>query len=176
MQRHRKTREKKAPQKRKRTEPAKLTRSRKGNTTGVGTVKKKPAKLKKERTYADDSDEDEDKLDDAIPDYLKKRKRLFDAHKDEADHSGLRLPPSYDDVVFSDDEHLEDLQERPAFTNIKPCAPYKDRKLRFSLGVIPAPIAQWLREYQVQGAEFMHELIAYQKGGILGDDMVGHAY
>lgn len=173
MQRHLKSREKKATGKRKRTEPkVKQTRARKNNTTGVGTVKKKPAKLKKERTYGDDSDdEDEDKLDDAIPDYLKKRKRVFDAHKDEPDHSGLRLPPIYDEVVFSDDEHLEDLHERPNFTTIKPCAPYKDKNLRYSLGVIPAPIAQWLRDYQVQGAEFMHELIAYQKGGILGDDM-----
>src|SRR5947208_16523103 len=43
--------------------------------------------------------------------------------------------------------------------------------LPYSLGVLPAPIAQWLRDYQVDGVAFLHELFVYQKGGILGDDM-----
>src|SRR6202000_761939 len=48
---------------------------------------------------------------------------------------------------------------------------YKDIELPISLGLIPAPIAQFLRDYQVDGVKFLHELFVYQKGGILGDDM-----
>ncbi|MCF3243882.1 SNF2-related protein, partial [Escherichia coli] len=38
-------------------------------------------------------------------------------------------------------------------------------------GVIPAPIAQWLRDYQVEGVQFLHERFVKQTGAILGDDM-----
>jgi len=160
--------------KRKPGEPTKVKRAKK-STTGVAKVvskPKKPASLRKERTYGDDSsDDDEDALDDSLPDYLKSRKRTRDTEQAMLGNRGLKLPPSYDDVEFSDDERLADLSERPNFTQIQPCAPYEDIKMDRSLGVIPAPIAQWLREYQVQGAEFMHEHIVYQKGGLLGDDM-----
>jgi SNF2 family DNA or RNA helicase len=82
----------------------------------------------------------------------------------------LRLPPRYDDIEFSDDERLEELEERP---NLKfpPSRPYKDVELCHSAGVIPASIAQYLRDYQIDGAAFLHELFVYQRGGILGDDM-----
>jgi SNF2 family DNA or RNA helicase len=30
---------------------------------------------------------------------------------------------------------------------------------------------QWLRDYQVDRAAFLHELFVYQKGSILGDGM-----
>jgi len=52
-----------------------------------------------------------------------------------------------------------------------PPSEYKDIELPTSLGIIPAPIAQWLREYQVTGARFLHEAFIYQRGAILGDDM-----
>jgi len=108
----------------------------------------------------------------ALPEYLRKRKNFFDvARKKLDDSAGLRLPPSYEDIEFSDDERLEDLKEKPDFSAIKPCAPYEDVELPYSLGIIPAPIAQWLRDYQRQGASFLHELFVYQRGGLLGDDM-----
>lgn len=43
--------------------------------------------------------------------------------------------------------------------------------MRETGGVIPAPIAQWLRDYQVEGVEFLHERFVKQTGAILGDDM-----
>ncbi|RAL11294.1 putative DNA excision repair protein (Rad26L) [Aspergillus homomorphus CBS 101889] len=95
----------------------------------------------------------------------------FDRRAEHLKASGLKLPPSYDEVDFSDDERLEFLQERPAFQHLKPCNKYEDITLPYSLGLIPAPIAQWLRQYQVDGAAFLHEMFVYQKGGILGDDM-----
>jgi len=85
--------------------------------------------------------------------------------------AGLMLPPTYDDVYFSDNERIKTLEERPDFPHVTPPAPYKDIELPYSLGIIPAPIAQYLRDYQVKGVAFLHELFVYQKGGILGDDM-----
>lgn len=124
----------------------------------------------KPKEYGDVSSEDE-LMEHTLPDYLQKRRTQFDRRVDHLRQSGLKLPPDFDDVEFSDDERLEELQERPAFTGISPCSKYEDITLPYSLGLIPAPIAQWLRQYQVDGAAFLHELFVYQKGGILGDDM-----
>lgn len=106
-----------------------------------------------------------------VPEYIEARRTTFDKRTKILREGGLKLPPDYDNIDFSDDERLEDLQERPNFINIKPNAEYKDKELYASLGLIPAPIAQWLRDYQVQGAAFLHKLFVYQQGGILGDDM-----
>lgn len=147
-------------------------RSGKQASTIVGKRVVKRRKLDKTPKYRDvgegSSDDAEEK---AIPEYLKKRRNLFDAELNQLDNSGLRLPPTYDDIDFSDDERLEVLKEKPDFKAIKPCASYEDVELPYSLGIIPAPIAQWLRDYQRQGASFLHELFVYQKGGLLGDDM-----
>lgn len=148
-------------------------RPRNTTSTGVGKIAKKPTKAKKQRGFGVASEGDSDEEDESIPDYIRNRRRAFDHKKDLMDGGGdgLQVPPNYDDIEFSDDERMEHLQERPSFTNIKPCAPYKDIPLPLSAGLIPAPIAQWLREYQVTGAAFLHELFVYQMGGILGDDM-----
>lgn len=106
-----------------------------------------------------------------LPDYLRSRKAQFDRRTERMKQSGLKLPPDYEDVDFSDDERLEFLPEKPVFTTMKPCRAYEDITLPYSLGLIPAPLAQWLRQYQVDGVAFLHELFVYQKGGILGDDM-----
>ncbi|ODM18816.1 hypothetical protein SI65_05433 [Aspergillus cristatus] len=113
---------------------------------------------------------EDDGMEHTLPDYLRKRKTQFDRKTELLKQSGLKLPPDFEDVDFSDDERLAHLRERPKFTT-KPCRPYEDITLPYSLGLIPAPIAQWLRQYQVDGAAFLHELFIYQKGGILGDDM-----
>ncbi|TID19781.1 DNA excision repair protein [Venturia nashicola] len=109
--------------------------------------------------------------DEHVPDYIKNRKEKFEKIKEKLGEAGLKLPPSYGDVYFSDDEILEDIKEKPQLPRLTPCAPYEDKQLQYSGGTVPAPIAQWLRDYQVEGAEFLHELFVWQRGGILGDDM-----
>ena len=118
-----------------------------------------------------EEDEDEALMETTLPEYLKQRRSRWDRKREEMGIDGLQVPPSYNDVDFSDDERLADLHERPRLVNQTPKFEYKDIYLPYSQGIIPAPIAQWLRPYQVAGVEFMHELFIYQKGGILGDDM-----
>ncbi|KAI1485842.1 P-loop containing nucleoside triphosphate hydrolase protein [Biscogniauxia mediterranea] len=121
-----------------------------------------------------DSDSDSDSLEKLLPEYIRTRREEFDENHKILREAGLRLPPDYSDLYFSDDERLGELEEKPQFdekSGIKPCQPYKDVILKNSGGVIPASIAQYLRDYQIQGVQFLHELFVYQKGGILGDDM-----
>lgn len=129
----------------------------------------KPVRLVKHDTYGADSDSDE-APETALPQFLKDRRSKWEIHRGDLGDAGLHLPPDYSDVQFSDDERLERVKEKPVLP-IKPCSEYKDIELRYSAGIVPAPIAQWLRDYQVKGAEFLHELFVFQKGGILGDDM-----
>jgi len=111
-------------------------------------------------------------MEDSLPDYLQTRRKKFERDRDRLKEAGLRLPPEYDDIEFSDDDRLAELDERPNFPNsVRPSRKYEDIPLPHSLGAIPAPIAQYLRDYQVDGVAFLHELFVYQKGGILGDDM-----
>ena len=118
----------------------------------------------------DISSDNDAETEDPLPGYLRKRREDFD-QRAVLEQAGLRLPPDYDDVYFSDDEGLEFLAERPMFKDSQPCAKYEDITLPYSMGLIPASIGQWLRKYQVDGAAFLHELFVYQRGGILGDDM-----
>lgn len=124
----------------------------------------------KEKQWGEETDDDK-LMEHTLPDYLQNRRARFDRRTEKLQAAGLKLPPKYDDVDFSDDERLEDLAERPEFARGTPSAPYKDKQLPRSLGLIPAPIAQWLRDYQVEGTAFLHALFVYQTGGILGDDM-----
>ncbi|KKK21084.1 DNA excision repair protein [Aspergillus rambellii] len=140
----------------------------------VGRIPKQESKAsrpRRSREYREDVQSEDELMEFTLPDYLQKRRLLFDRRVEQLTQAGLKLPPDYDQVDFSDDERLEFLQEKPAFKEISPCNEYKDILLPFSLGLIPAPVAQWLRQYQVDGAAFLHELFVYQRGGILGDDM-----
>lgn len=138
--------------------------SRKGEPRAEGSSRGK------ERAWRDDSDYEF--VDAEIPPYLIARRKEFDGQYEAMSAAGLRLPPRYTDIVFSDDERLEDLEERPNFPpTVEPSRPYKDIQLPNSAGVIPASISQYLRDYQIDGVSFLHELFIYQKGGILGDDM-----
>lgn len=138
--------------------------------TGVGRQAKKRRPTGQRAKY-DDVPSDEEGMDHTMPDYLQQRRNTFNERAEKMKEAGLVLPPSYDDIYFSDNERIKVLKERPDFPKITPPAPYKDIELPYSLGIIPAPIAQYLRDYQVKGAAFLHELFVYQKGGILGDDM-----
>ncbi|KAL4890873.1 P-loop containing nucleoside triphosphate hydrolase protein [Aspergillus ambiguus] len=140
----------------------------------VGKIPKhedKPRPRRPLREYGEEVPSEDELMEYTLPEYLQKRRSRFEGRLHHLKQSGLKLPPDYDDVDFSDDERLEFLREKPAFTTLNPCSPYKDITLPYSLGLVPAPVAQWLRQYQVDGAAFLHELFVYQKGGILGDDM-----
>ncbi|KAK5020634.1 DNA excision repair protein [Cryomyces antarcticus] len=165
----------------KRKRAAASTRKAKTDAAGSSMVGKKSHRatrlrdegkptLKKYDSSKTDS-EDDDLVEDTLPDYLKTRYKKWVENTTKMGEAGLRVPPTYDHVDFSDDENLQHLREKPDFPHTKPSAPYKDVVMPYSGGIIPAPIAQWLREYQVKGAEFLHDLFVWQRGGILGDDM-----
>lgn len=142
------------------------------NATGRNprnTKARKGSAAKKDPEFGGDSDDN--LMEYTLPDYLQSRRARFDKRTEVLKQAGLKLPPRFDDMEFSDDERLEYLRERPDFPKARPSAPYKDIQLPYSLGLIPAPIAQWLRDYQVHGVSFLHKLFVYQTGGILGDDM-----
>lgn len=151
------------------------TRKSKFPRDGTGQRSRKEEKKPRRHGYKEYKEDlvssEDDGMEHTLPDYVHKRKAQFDRKTELLQQSGLKLPPDYEDVDFSDNERLAHLRERPEFTTMKPCRPYEDTTLPYSLGLIPAPIAQWLRQYQVDGAAFLHELFIYQKGGILGDDM-----
>ena len=143
-------------------------------TNGVGHASKRSKgkeRGKKQKDWGDVTDDENDLMEHTLPDYLQARRSKFDKRMGIMKEAGLKLPPSYDDIDFSDDERLEHLKEKPDFPGGKQSAPYKDKPLPKSLGLIPAPIAQWLRDYQVEGTAFLHTMFVYQMGGILGDDM-----
>lgn len=109
-----------------------------------------------------------------VAEHVRSRRRRFNKTRETLKISGLRLPPDFRDIEFSEDENMETLARRPQFpstSGAKPCRPYKDVELDRSAGLIPAPVAQYLRDYQVEGANFLHQHFVYQTGCILGDDM-----
>ncbi|KAH7066185.1 P-loop containing nucleoside triphosphate hydrolase protein [Paraphoma chrysanthemicola] len=115
-------------------------------------------------SVAEDGEANTTYLDDPIPDYvLSRQKSLKKLHE-----AGLRYPPSYHGIDIS----TSDCEERPVLDrSIKPQRAKEDIALPDSGGMIPAPIAQWLRDYQVEGVQFLHERFVRQTGAILGDDM-----
>ncbi|KHN96599.1 SNF2-related protein [Metarhizium album ARSEF 1941] len=109
-----------------------------------------------------------------IPDYLQERRRKYDANRKQYHEAALMLPPDYTDIDFLESTGTRELKQRPEFdarSGVKPSRPYKDIELPQSAGLIPAPIAQYLRDYQVVGAKFLHRKFVFQEGCILGDDM-----
>jgi SNF2 family DNA or RNA helicase len=139
----------------------------------VGLRARPASRDKSKSKIKEETDADlQDQLDDEhLPDYLKKRKEKFEEVRERLGNAGLKLPPDYEDIYFSDDERMDQLQEKPSFRGTQPTGPYKDVTLEYSGGTIPAAIAQWVRDYQFQGIEFLHELFVWQRGGLLGDDM-----
>lgn len=103
-------------------------------------------------------------LDEPIPDYLTSRQNALKILHE----AGLRYPPNYDDVEFS---NMESAVKPKLDKAIKPQRVNEDIVLDESRGIIPAPIARWLRDYQVEGVQFLHERFVKQTGAILGDDM-----
>lgn len=126
---------------------------------------------RKDDVYGDDCDDAMALMETTLPSYLQERKQKWERRWERLKEAGLMTPPDYDDVYFSGDERMEKLAEKPKFPAGTKQGKYADIEMKYSAGIIPAPIAQWLRDYQFKGAEFLHELFVWQKGGILGDDM-----
>ncbi|KAF4586085.1 SNF2-related protein [Ophiocordyceps camponoti-floridani] len=135
--------------------------------------KRRKAKRKSKRPtkLSDAGDIDGDPDLDGVPDYLQERRRAFDAYRKLHHQAALMLPPDYSGICFDESARLGELLERPQFSGIKPSRPYRDLELPQSAGLIPASIAQYLRDYQLAGVRFLHRKFVYQEGGILGDDM-----
>lgn len=109
-----------------------------------------------------------------LPDYLVQRRQEFDANRKRLHEAALMLPPDYSGIDLGDVNGIENLRERPVFpstSGIRPVRAYEDIELSQSAGLIPASIAQYLRDYQIDGVKFLHRKFVYQEGGILGDDM-----
>lgn len=158
----------------------KATKATRGRAKGKAESKANPRRsLQDFRDGVDENGPEEDAVDRNavfIPSHILDRRQQFEHEKETLGQAGLKLAPEYDDLYFSDDErNPKDLEERPKFNpqfdHVEPCRPYKDIVLDSSAGLIPASIAQYLRDYQVEGVKFLHERFVYQKGAILGDDM-----
>ncbi|KAK2603669.1 hypothetical protein QQS21_004142 [Conoideocrella luteorostrata] len=138
-------------------------------------TKRKSAAKSDKNASGNDSRGTHDEIDlSDLPDYLQERRRAFDADKKMHHEAALMLPPDYTGIDFDESRRLGELKERPEFdvkSGIKPSRPYKDIELPQSAGLLPASIAQYLRDYQVAGVKFLHRKFVYQEGGILGDDM-----
>jgi SNF2 family DNA or RNA helicase len=102
-----------------------------------------------------------------IPDYIHSRRKKLRRLQ----AAGLRYPPCHDDIPFSESEKRSESDEKPVLVGVKPQRSFKDVALPISKGIIPAPIAQWLREYQIDGVNFLHQRFVEQRGALLGDDM-----
>ena len=147
--------------------PAKRRAKReKGDADDEGTARPTKKHQRAAATVGTPGSEDGDEIpvedDKSVPDYiLTRRAALRNLH-----YAGLKLPPCYEGVEFS----LSATHDtRPILRDINPRRPRRDVSL--SHGVIPAPIAQWLRDYQLDGARFLHDAFVHQRGVILGDDM-----
>ncbi|KAK9245973.1 P-loop containing nucleoside triphosphate hydrolase protein [Lipomyces tetrasporus] len=103
-----------------------------------------------------------------VASYLKDRRQKFEQAA--KDPQNLALPPNYDGIPELDSDIPDGDEVRPQFQMV-PSGEFQDIRLSKSLGVIPAPIAQFLRSYQIDGVSMMHEKFVYQRGMILGDDM-----
>ncbi|KAH8171354.1 type III restriction enzyme, res subunit domain-containing protein [Sarocladium implicatum] len=118
-------------------------------------------------------DVDADLLED-LPDYLRERRRAFDEERKKHHENALMIPPDYEGIALLHTTGHGHLAVRPKFeesSGVKPSRPLEDIDLPQSAGTIPASIAHYLRDYQVEGVRFLHQKFVYQEGGILGDDM-----
>ncbi|KAI8932416.1 hypothetical protein NX059_010602 [Plenodomus lindquistii] len=155
-------------------ETNRIRAERKSKTSAAASVVGRKPPPKKKTPYghtgfstdsvADDASGAATFLDEPIPDYIVARQAVLK----KLHEAGLRYPPTYRNVEFLDPV----TEEKPKLDKaVKPQREKKDIKLVEFKGVIPGPIAQWLRDYQVEGVEFLHESFVKQTGAILGDDM-----
>ncbi|KAI1820481.1 P-loop containing nucleoside triphosphate hydrolase protein [Xylaria intraflava] len=147
-------------------------RAKEASGSRTGTSRKHTGRKAKIRPLDCSASESEPSSPTSLPAYFRKRRTAFDENYNAFREAGLKLPPDYSDIYFSDDDKLGELEEKPQFdpnSGIRPCQPYKDIKI--AGGLIPASLAQYLRDYQIQGVQFLYDLFVHQRGGLLGDDM-----
>ncbi|PHH81560.1 hypothetical protein CDD82_489 [Ophiocordyceps australis] len=144
-----------------------------------GPTKPKESKAKRKRRSCREQRRDEnsdiDGLNAAgIPDYLQQRRLNFEANKRQQHEAALMLPPDYLGLDLGTRPRPGQARTKPEFgaaSGIKPSRTKQDIHLPLTGGIIPASVAQYLRDYQVVGVEFLHQKFVHQQGGILGDDM-----
>ncbi|RPA80086.1 hypothetical protein BJ508DRAFT_377306 [Ascobolus immersus RN42] len=125
--------------------------------------RQRPKEWKTAAEMITEEQEEDATLSGDLPDYFLRRQSALGPEEGRPLNK-LLLPPSFEGVPLPEPTD----EKRPDFPN--PPNPFEPIELR-TTGIIPAQIAQYLRSYQVEGAEFLHDLFVYQRGGILGDDM-----
>lgn len=136
--------------------------------------RKSGKKIDKTVVNDDGSGSEDDAATAGLPDYVLQRRQQFEADRKSHHTAALMVPPSYFDIDLDESSLESPLKKRPEFpesSGIKPSRPCQDIELPQSAGIIPASIAQYLRDYQVEGVKFLHRKFVYQEGAILGDDM-----
>ncbi|PIA88856.1 Switch 2 [Cercospora beticola] len=129
--------------------------------------KRRLQSTRRPRQLFDETDDEDERPEDLLPDYLKKRRNdMAIQHKDGGD-MGLRLPPKHDETDTAPDERLE---AKPSLPGVTPPQPFE--KIRLGKQThIPASIAQYLKPYQIDGVKWLYKKFENQEGALLGDDM-----
>ncbi|KAK4627122.1 DNA excision repair protein ERCC-6-like 2 [Fulvia fulva] len=135
-------------------------------TTGKSMVGRKATSTKRKITSS--GEEEDDTLDDILPQYLCDRAAEWETHLGATAEDGLCYPPRLRD----EESQRTHLDTRPVLPDhIPKSGPCEPIDIGDDASTIPGPIAQYLKPYQVDGADFLYKKFLYQKGGILGDDM-----
>jgi SNF2 family DNA or RNA helicase len=138
-------------------------------TTSSLVGRRKPRRVKTKTNFPDEEDDEEnDLLEHTLPGYLRERRRERDEQQEKG-LEGLSLPPVYDDIAAMG-VAPPGAEEKPKLPGVSPPRPYAPIHLS-SGSTIPAPLAQYLKPYQVEGTEWLHRKFIHQQGAILGDDM-----
>ena len=104
--------------------------------------------------------------------YCSRKRNLAIEIDNEGGHSPSKRRRANSVIDFTDDERLEYLREKPdLLADVLRPRPYEDVPICGERAIIPAPIAQYLKPYQIEGAEFLFDKYMHQHGCILGDDM-----
>ncbi|KAL9532422.1 hypothetical protein SMMN14_03200 [Sphaerulina musiva] len=110
------------------------------------------------------TDDETERPEDLLPDYLKKRRSEREAQQQKGDDLGFRTPPTHKDIGLGTSQH-----KKPNLPGVTPPRPHEAIELEY--GTIPASIAQYLKPYQIDGTRWLHEKFVKQQGALLGDDM-----
>lgn len=144
-------------------------------TTNTATTTKKTSSLvgrrkltgrKAKNIFDEDDDEETAGLETTLPGYLQQWRR--EAREQRAGEECIRLPPKYDDIPLP--KVGRDEEEKPHLPGIAPPRPHTPHHLCDN-GIIPASISAFLKQYQVDGTEWLYRRFVRQEGGLLGDDM-----
>ena len=137
----------------------------------IGKRPKSVIPLNDKKRSGGSSDDEDALMETTLPEYLQKRRGSWEELQEKEGSHGLRFPPTYDDVYIEGDERMQTLKERPDLGNQPKQRRYLDIKLLDTEATIPGSIAQYLRDYQIDGTAFLFNLFLRQRGGLLGDDM-----